>query len=414
MNKKIFCFAFALFFTGTVFAEFRFLGGIFTGVFNDSVSFNGEKQIESAVPMGLSFQFDYFPFPDFWVGFSAKASFGGNVFYQYGEKDGERFYIDTSDKSHPHASLFFNLSPNVTFRYVFKNHRYLAGSVGLLYSVSHFNLPMVSKYLNEMKYYRRENTKNAFGLNFEIFYRLAKTALDQGISLNANWLFLEWNSHLYDSAAQLSGIFTISLGYQIGWTIPVPGQARTAAQKERIHLEALAEEERLKEIKRQEDEAKKSLEDKAKLESELDDFLKTIIKSAKGAKSPIVILGCEAMADANGNVSVSIEFQNISGKDIKQVEFNVVPLNKSKRQIPVADGETVISIERSIFTDSESVVIFKRNFFSNPEIVSVTVKSIEVTFADGSTVAKNGLSRILLSQKQQNQLKKLREAADAN
>ncbi|MBQ5780342.1 MAG: hypothetical protein IIW10_00115, partial [Spirochaetaceae bacterium] len=138
-------------------------------------------------------------------------------------------------------------------------------------------------------------------------------------------------------------------------------------------------------------------------------------KSAKGAKSPIVILGCEAMADANGNVSVSIEFQNISGKDIKQVEFNVVPLNKSKRQIPVADGETVISLERSIFTDSESVVIFKRNFFSNPEIVSVTVKSIEVTFADGSTVAKNGLSRILLSQKQQNQLKELREeAADAN
>lgn len=414
MKKKIFCFAFALFFAGMAFAEFRFLGGLSTGIFNDALDFDGGRQVESSVPMGITFQFDYFPFPDFWVGFSAKASFGGNVFQQYGTKDGIRYYIDTADKSHPHAALYFNLSPNATFRYIFKNHQYLAGSVGLIYSVSHFNLPMVYKYENEMEYSRKENTKNAFGLNLEVFYKISKTAVDQGIFLNLHWFLVEWNSHLYDCAAQFSGGFGISLGYQIGWSIPVPGQGRTAVQEEQHRLKDIAEQERLAEVKKQEDADKKSLAAAARREKELETFLETVKKSAKAAKSPILILGCESFTDDNGNVSVSIEFQNVADKDISQVDFMVLPLNKSKRQVAVADGANKISVARNVSAQSEPVVVFKRNFFLDPEITSVTIKSIEVTFADGSNVAKNGLSRILLSQKQQDQLKELREAVDAN
>ena len=273
---------------------------------------------------------------------------------------------------------------------------------------------MVWKHDGQLEFYRKENTKNALGLNFEIFYKISKTRLIQGIFLNAYWLFLEWNSYLYDSATQIAGGFSISLGYQLGWSIPIPGQKPTAVQEAYFLKTQDVQKQALSKLENQQEAERKSRVEEQQKENELNKFLTSVKKSAKGVKSPIVILGCDSVVSPDGKVSVSIEFQNISDNPISAVEFVVVPLTRKGRQISMDSSDCTILINQPVAPNSEPVIIFKRNFFENEEIGSVTVKKVTIATLDGSKIVRTGLSKILLSGKQQNQLKKLREAVDAN
>ena len=148
--------------------------------------------------------------------------------------------------------------------------------------------------------------------------------------------------------------------------------------------ERLAEEARLAEQARLAEEARLAKE-KAQAEATIQAELDKLKKRALANNSPITIIN-KYIYDVNSadGVSIKIQFQNISDKTMKYINFELIPINRVLDEVP--NLKKTATITDFIFPADIVQIGTWKNIWYNSTLSYFKITKITVTFTDNSEI----------------------------
>ncbi|MGL4982293.1 MAG: hypothetical protein ACRC4W_05515 [Treponemataceae bacterium] len=404
------------------FAEINLFGGFAFGYTTHSLKYEGNEFYESNIPLIISVQADYFRSYDSWLGFSFKTDFSVNLANSFEKRD--VFYLHQLNISKAPPSFSFGFAPSVTMRYIFSNLQSLSFRLGAGYFFTYYNLRMTEDTMGEngreFNAVTFRNKKNAFGIDTDIYFNFGKNYIRHGIYLNVLYTFLEQNTHLYDGKWQQANTARFSLGYKIGGPFSLPHETlHFTAQK----IKAQDEFSRriidpFRPIKTEEPEIIEATEEDKKrdeqknLQADYEDFIYLLSKGAQKRNSPIIITHLEKRSDdAKKLSSLAIGYRNISSKVISSVSLEVLPFNAKNKMLK--SQSIVINTNATVYTDKyvTSLAVFD-SLWSGIDVSKVKIKSLIVSFEDGSTAKVNSPNSIILGDSEYKKMQYYKETLE--